>query len=579
MNAAQQVTIKFPVWRRRLLLVMVLMGFAVLLGRGIYLQSVHKAFLQQKGDARYSRSLILPAHRGMITDRYGEPLAISTPVESIWASPPDVKVTQAQITKLAKLLDIKPVELNKKLTSNNQREFIYVKRRIPPELAGRVMQLGIPGVFMQREYRRYYPEGEVMAHLVGFTGVDENGQEGFEFVQQDWLSGKPGSRRVIKDRQGRIVEDLEAVKVPQDGHDLVLSIDRKIQYLAYRELAAAVESNKAKAGAAIVLDAKTGEVLAMVNLPTYNPNNPVNMAGRSRNRAIVDSFEPGSTLKPVTAAAAIESGNYTAETEIQTAPGFIKIGAATVHDTHPQGLITVAQMIQKSSNVGAAKIALSLKPQYLWSVFNQMGFGHPTNIGFPGEASGKLRNYKTWRPIEQATMAFGHGISLTLLQLARAYTVFANDGELRPVSLLKLKDFPIGQQVFSAETARSIKDMLELVVQSGGTAPKAQILGYRVAGKTGTAHKLGVGGYQQDRYVSSFVGMAPASNPRLIMAVMIDEPSNGQYYGGAVAAPVFSVVMAGALRMLAIPQDATNDNIVIPPEDVPEDIPEVGETV
>lgn len=579
MNAAQQIIIKFPVWRRRLLLVMVLMGFAILLGRGIYLQSVHKAFLQQKGDARYSRSLILPAHRGMITDRYGEPLAISTPVESIWASPPDVKVTQAQITKLAKLLDIKSVELNKKLTSNNQREFVYVKRRIPPELAGRVMQLGIPGVFMQREYRRYYPEGEVTAHLVGFTGVDENGQEGFELAQQGWLSGKSGSRRVIKDRQGRIVEDLEAVKVPQDGHDLVLSIDRKIQYLAYRELAAAVEQNKAKAGAAIVLDAKTGEVLAMVNLPTYNPNNPVNMAGRSRNRAIVDSFEPGSTLKPVTAAAAIESGNYTAETEIQTAPGFIKIGVATVHDTHPQGLITVAQVIQKSSNVGAAKIALSLKPQYLWSVFNQMGFGRPTNIGFPGEASGKLRNYKTWRPIEQATMAFGHGISLTLLQLARAYTVFANDGELRPVSLLKLKDSPIGQQVFSAETAHSIKDMLELVVQPGGTAPRAQILGYRVAGKTGTAHKLGAGGYQEDRYVSSFVGMAPASNPRLIMAVMIDEPGNGQYYGGAVAAPVFSAVMAGALRMLAIPQDATNDNIVIPPEDVPEDIPEIGETV
>ena len=317
----------------------------------------------------------------------------------------------------------------------------------------------------------------------------------------------------------------------------------------------------------------------MVNLPTYNPNNPVNMAGRSRNRAIVDSFEPGSTLKPVTAAAAIESGNYTAATEIQTAPGFLKVGAATVHDAHPQGLITVAQIIQKSSNVGAAKIALSLKPQYLWSVFNQMGFGRPTNIGFPGEAPGRLRNYKTWRPIEQATMAFGHGISVTLLQLARAYTVFANDGELRPVSLLKLKDSPIGQQVFSAETAHSIKDMLELVVQPGGTAPRAQILGYRVAGKTGTAHKVGVGGYQADRYVSSFVGMAPASNPRLIMAVMIDEPSNGQYYGGVVAAPVFSAVMAGALRMLAIPQDAANNNIVIPPEDVPEDIPEVGETI
>ncbi len=578
MNAMQQTTIKLPVWRRRLLLAMVLAGFAVLLGRGIYLQSVHKAFLQQKGDARYSRSITLPAYRGMITDRHGKTLAYSAPVESIWASPPDVKVNQTQIKKLAKLLDINPLELSKKL-NNSQREFVYIKRRIPPELAESVMQLEVPGIFMQREYRRFYPGKESTAHLVGFTGIDENGQEGFELAQQDWLSGKSGSRRVIKDRQGRIVEDLEDVKVPQDGHDLALSIDLNIQYLAYHELAAVVEQNKAKAGSAIVLDAKTGEVLAMVNLPSYNPNNPVNLAGRSRNRAVVDIFEPGSTLKPITAAVAIESGNYNADTEIQTAPGFIKVGIATVHDAHPQGLMTVAQVIQKSSNVGAAKMALSLKPQYLWAAFNQMGFGRPVSIGFPGEASGKLRNYKTWRPIEQATMAFGHGISLSLLQLVRAYTVFANDGELLPVSLLKLKDSPVGQQVFSSETARSVKDMLELVVQPGGTAPRAQIQGYRVAGKTGTAHKLGVGGYQADRYVSSFVGMAPASNPRLIMAVMIDEPSNGQYYGGVVAAPVFSAVMAGALRTLAIPQDAANDNIVIPQEDVPEDIPEVEETI
>ncbi|MEZ0273162.1 MAG: peptidoglycan D,D-transpeptidase FtsI family protein [Methylophilaceae bacterium] len=569
MNAAQQIVIKLPAWRRRILLVVVLLGFAVLIGRGVYLQGMHKAFLQQKGDARYSRAMNLPAHRGMITDRYGEPLAISTPVESIWASPPDVKINAEQTKKLASLLNIKPKDINKKL-ANNEREFVYLKRRIPPELAGQVMHLGIPGVFMQREYRRYYPAGEVTAHLVGFTGIDENGQEGFELAHQNWLSGKPGSRRVIKDRQGHIVEDLEAVKVPQDGRDLTLSIDRKIQYLAYRELAHAVEEHKAKAGAAVVLDAKTGEILAMVNLPTYNPNNPVNMAGRARNRAIVDTFEPGSTLKPFTAAAVLEVGNFKSDTQIQTAPGWLKVGSAVIHDAHPQGLISVAEIIQKSSNVGAAKMALTLQPQYLWSVFNQMGFGTPTHVGFPGEASGKLRNYKTWRPIEQATMSYGHGISLTLLQLARSYSVFANDGELRPVSLLKLKEVPVGQQVFSAETAHRVKDMLELVVQAGGTAPRAQILGYLVAGKTGTAHKLGVGGYQADRYVSSFVGMAPASNPRLIMAVMIDEPSNGHYYGGTVAAPVFSSVMSGALRMLAIPQDAPNDNIVIPPEDAPE---------
>ena len=569
MNAAQQIIIKLPAWRRRTLLIVVLLGFAVLLGRSVYLQGMHRAFLQQKGDARYSRALTLSAHRGMITDRNGEPLAISTPVESIWASPPDVKTSPDQVKKLANLLAMKPVDVSKKF-ADDQREFVYLKRRIPPELAGQVMRLGIPGVFMQREYRRYYPAGEVTAHLVGFTGVDENGQEGFELAYQNWLSGKPGSRRVIKDRQGHIVEDLEAVKVPQDGHDLVLSIDRKIQYLAYRELAHAVEMHKAKAGAAIVLDAKTGEILAMANMPTYNPNNPVNINGRSRNRAIVDIYEPGSTLKPFTIAAALEAGTFKPETPVQTSPGWLKIGTATVHDAHPEGLLTVAQVIQKSSNVGAAKIALTMQPQFMWSVLNQMGFGSPAHAGFPGEASGKLRPYKTWRPIEQATMAFGHGISVSLLQLARAYGVFANDGELIPVSLLKTKDAPIGQQVVSAETAHQIKDMLELVVQPGGTAPKAQVLGYRVAGKTGTAHKLGIGGYQADKYIASFVGMAPASNPRLIIAVMIDEPSNGQYYGGAVAAPVFSAVMSGALRMLAVPQDAPNNNIVIPPEDVPE---------
>lgn len=569
MNAAQQIIIKLPAWRRRTLLIVVLLGFGVLLGRSVYLQGMHRAFLQQKGDARYSRSLTLSAHRGMITDRNGEPLAISTPVESIWASPPDVKTNPAQVKKLANLLDMKPAEVSKKV-DDDQREFVYLKRRIPPELAGEVMRLGIPGVFMQREYRRYYPAGEVTAHLVGFTGVDENGQEGFELAYQSWLSGKAGSRRVIKDRQGHIVEDLEAVKVPQDGHDLVLSIDRKIQYLAYRELAHAVETHKAKAGAAIVLDAKTGEILAMANMPTYNPNNPVNINGRSRNRAIVDIYEPGSTLKPFTIAAALEAGTFKPDTQIQTSPGWLKIGTATVHDAHPEGLLTVAQVIQKSSNVGAAKIALTLQPQYMWSALNQMGFGSPVHAGFPGEASGKLRPYKTWRPIEQATMAFGHGISVSLLQLARGYGIFANDGELMPVSLLKTKDAPIGQQVISAETAHQVKDMLEMVVQPGGTAPRAQVLGYRVAGKTGTAHKLGIGGYQSDKYISSFIGMAPASNPRLIIAVMIDEPSDGQYYGGAVAAPVFSAVMSGALRMLAVPQDAPNNNIVIPPENAPE---------
>ncbi len=562
----QQDAVKLPAWRRRLLLILILLSFAALLARSVYLQSLHKSFLQKQGDARYSRTLVLPSYRGRIVDRNDELLAISSPVESIWASPPDVEINAAKTAKLAALLQTTPKVIDAKFV-NTQREFVYLKRRLAPDLAAKVMSLSIPGVYTQREYKRYYPAGDVTAHLVGFTGLDNNGQEGFELAQNAWLSGKPGSRRVIKDRQGHIVEDLEAVKVPQDGHDLVLSIDRRIQYLAYRELAKAVEANKAIAGSAVVLDAKTGEILAMVNLPTYNPNHPVNIVGKTRNRAITDTYEPGSTMKPVSVSAALESGNFTPESLIQTSPGTLSIGPATIHDSHPEGLITVSQVIQKSSNVGAAKMALTLKPEFLWGYFNQAGFGAPTHIGFPGEASGILRNYKSWRPIEQATMAFGHGISVTLLQMARAYTMFANDGVLLPVSLLKLSDDPIGHQVYSAKVANEMKDMLETVVQPGGTAIKAQVPGYRVAGKTGTAHKLGPHGYEKDKYVASFIGMAPASNPRLIMAVMIDQPDNGSYYGGSVAAPVFSKVMADTLRMLGIPQDAPNNNVVIPDDD------------
>jgi cell division protein FtsI (penicillin-binding protein 3) len=574
-NQAQHHIVKLPAWRRRVLLIGVLVLFAGLFARGIYLQSLHKEFLQQKGDARYSRTLVLQAHRGKIVDRNGDLLAISSPVESVWASPPDVQMSKEQKTALAKLLTIKAKEIDKKI-SNREREFAYLKRRISPELAAKVMSLEIPGIFLQREYKRFYPAGDVTAHLVGFTGIDDNGQEGFELAKNSLLSGKAGSRRVIQDRQGHIVEDLEAVKVPQDGRDLVLSIDRRLQYLAFRELAKAVEVHKAKAGAVVILDAKTGEVLAMVNLPTYNPNNPVNIKGKTRNRAITDMFEPGSTMKAVTASAAMQFGDYKPDTKIQTAPGHMSIGPATIHDSHAHGVLTVAQVIQKSSNVGAAKMALSLKREELWSTFNQLGFGSRANIGFPGESSGILRGYKSWRPIEQATMSFGHGISVTLLQLARSYTVFANEGELKPVSLIKLTESPVGHQVFSAQVANDVKDMLEMVIQPGGTALRAQVAGYRIAGKTGTAHKLGSKGYEPDKYVASFVGIAPASNPRLIMAVMIDEPSieNDQYYGGVSAAPVFAAVMADALRMLAVPQDSPNTNVVIPPESI-EDAKEV----
>lgn len=568
-RAPQHHIVKLPAWRRRTLLVCVLALFVGLLGRGIYLQTLRKDFLQQKGDARFVRTLSLQAHRGKITDRNGELLAISSPVESIWASPPDVEINKKQKSALTKLLGISESEFDRKIAKNPDKEFVYIKRRISPALAAKVMEIKIPGIFTEHEYKRFYPAGDVTAHVVGFTGVDDNGQEGFELAQNTYLSGKPGERRVIKDRQGHIVEDLEAVKLPQDGHDLVLSIDRRIQYLAFRELQKSVDQFKAKAGAAVVLDAKTGEVLAMANIPTYNPNNPVNIVGKTRNRCITDIYEPGSTMKPMAVSAAMEFGPYKPDTKIDTGTGVLTLGPATIHDAHPHGVIPVAQVIQYSSNVGASKMALSLKKEELWSTYNQLGFGMQTHIGFPGEASGKLRPYKTWMPIEQATMSYGHGISVTLLQMARAYTVFANQGELKPVSLMKLNEMPVGHQVFSAEVANNMKDMLELVVQPGGTAIKAQVPGYRVAGKTGTAHKLGAGGYEEDKYVGSFVGLVPASNPRLIMAVMIDEPTTGEYYGGTIAAPVFSRVMADVLRMLAIPQDAPSTNVVSPPANAP----------
>jgi cell division protein FtsI (penicillin-binding protein 3) len=571
--ATTTLRVRLPLWRAWLVAGLLLLWFIALLLRSLYLQVLNNDFLRAKGDARSSRVIELSAHRGMITDRLGEPLAISTPVESVWASPQDVELTAEKTRQLAKLLDLPKTEIEQRL-QGTQKEFVYLKRGVPPEQAAKVMELGIPGVFLQRGYRRYYPAGDVMAHVLGFTDVDDNGQEGVELTYQNWLAGKTGSRRVIKDRVGHIIEDVASVKTPQEGRNLALSIDRKIQYLAYRELKNTVEMYKAKAGAIVVLDAKSGEILALANLPSYNPNNRVKLNRNStRNRSITDIFEPGSTMKPVTISAALEAGKFKPESMIETSPGHFSIGPATIHDAHPQGLLSVAQVIQKSSNVGAAKIALALQPEYLWGVFNHMGFGQVPHSGFPGEASGKVRPYKTWRPIEQATMSYGHGISVSLLQLARAYTVFAGDGELKPLSMLKLDEMPAGERVISPATAKSVRTMLEMVVQPGGTAPKARVLGYRVAGKTGTAHKEENGGYAANKYVSSFVGFGPVSDPRLVIAVMIDEPT-GQYYGGAVAAPVFSNVMGGALRMLSVPLDAPTSNTLLP-----DDGPEVKEVV
>jgi cell division protein FtsI (penicillin-binding protein 3) len=561
-------SVRLPVWRARLLLLLVFCGFMVLAARAFYLQGLHNDFLQQKGETRYARVVEISAHRGMVTDRNGEPLAVSTPVESVWASPADADLSAEQRVKLARLLGTDAAELRRHL-SDSEREFVYLKRQLPPEQAAKVVQLNLPGVFLQREYRRYYPAAEVTAHVVGFTGVDDNGQEGIELAYQEWLAGKRGSRRVIKDRLGRIIEDVESIRAPQQGRDLALSIDQRIQYLAFRELKSAVAEHDAKAGSIVVLDATSGEVLALANWPTYNPNNrdTLRMA-RSRNRAVVDLFEPGSTLKPFTAAAALESGLVGPGSVIDTEHGRFTIGKRTIRDVHPEGFLTVSQVIQKSSNVGSAKIALAMAPQKLWAIFSAVGFGTQTRVGFPGEATGRLRAYQSWKPIEHATMSYGHGVSVSLLQLARAYSVFATDGELKQLTLIR-RDQPFeGKRVVSRRTAQAVRKMLEMVTQPGGTATRAQVAGYRVAGKTGTAHKLDGATYAADRYVSSFVGFAPASNPRLVIAVMIDEPGGKYYYGGEVAAPVFSNVMAGALRLLGVTPDAPPDN-VIPPESAP----------
>jgi len=540
--------------RSRFVVLALLASFVVLGGRSFYLQVFQTDFLQKKGESRYERVIEMSATRGRILDRHGDVLAISTPVKAVWAIPEDARLSPAQSRQLAGLLEMDVRELNRKLAS--EKDFVFLKRQIPPDVAEKIAALHLPGVHDQREYRRYYPSGDAMAHVIGFTGVEDAGQEGVELALNDLLTGKPGSRRVIKDRRGQIVEDVESIRAPQEGKDVTLALDAKIQYLAHSQLKKAMAEHKAKAGGVVVLDAKTGEVLALANAPTYNPNNRVKLAGAQlRNRAFTDTFEPGSTFKPFTAALALEKGKFRFDTPIDTAPGRLTIGSATIHDAHRHDVLTLAEVIQKSSNVGAAKVSLSFPPEDMWQMYSSLGFGAPLKLGFPGEVGGRLRPAKTWRPIEQATMSYGHGISVTLMQMARAYLAFARDGDLIPVSLTRVDTPPrTGTPVFSGQTAREVRTMLEMAVQPGGTAPKAQIPGYRVAGKTGTAHKLDGGTYAA-KYVASFIGFAPASDPRLVVAVMIDEPSGKAYYGGDVAAPVFAEVMSGALRALGVPQD------------------------
>lgn len=542
--------------RRYLLLGALACAFSALIWRAVDLQVLDREFLQGQGDARHLRVVSMPAHRGMILDRRGEPLAISTPVQSVWANPQELVTERAQLPRLAKVLGMDVDELQRTLASKAQREFVYLKRRVSPVVAAQVKTLNVTGVSLQQEYRRYYPGGEVAAHVVGFTNIDDEGQEGLELAYTDWLRGEPGAKRVIKDGRRDIVESVESIRAPRPGQDLVLSIDRRIQYLAYRELKAAVKRHGARSASAVILDVERGEVLAMVNQPSYNPNNGgQRRSDHFRNRAITDVFEPGSTLKPFAVAAGLESRRYKPHTAVNTAPGYMQVGVNTVKDVRDFGQLDVTGVIRKSSNVGVTKIALSLPPKQLWTLLSDMGFGVSTGSGFPGEASGLLAHYHRWRDIEVATLSFGYGVSVTPLQLAQAYSIIAADGMMRPLSFLYQEEVPEARQVLRKKTARQLRAMMEEVVGPEGTAPLARVAGYRVAGKTGTVKKSVAGGYADDRYLAVFAGVAPSSHPRLAMVVVVNEPSNGEYYGGKVAAPVFSKVMSGALRLMNIPPD------------------------
>jgi len=549
----------------RVRFVLALLGglFLVLILRAMYMQVVQQDFLVGQGDARFRRTLTMEANRGVITDRNGEPLAISTPVQSIWASPAGMQpVPPEKLAALAKLLELPPSELAAKF-ADKRREFVYLKRQISPQLAEKVAALGIPGVAGQQEFRRYYPAGESFAHIIGFTGVDGKGQEGLELAREKMLAGKNGSRVVLKDRRGHIVEDLAAIERPRNGQTLVLAMDQRIQYIAYRELKNAVELNKAKAGAVVVLDAKSGEVLALANYPSFNPNNREGTTPEMlRNRGVIDLFEPGSTMKPLSIAVALEEGKARVNTVLDTHS--YMIGPATIRDVSPQPSLDITGIIKKSSNVGASKLALMVAPQDFWAYYDSLGFGRAPGSGFPGEASGRLRNWKTWRPIEQATMSFGYGVSVSLLQMARAYTIFANDGVLLPLSLYKISAPMPGKRVLSQKTADEMKGVLVANSEPGGGAVGGRIIGYSIGGKSGTARKLVGHTYVADKHRALFMGFAPGKNPKLIVTVMIDEPSAGKYYGGAVAAPVFSAVAGGALRVLNVQPDEPTNNTLLP---------------
>ena len=549
-------------WRSRLILFLIFIGFTALVVRAVWVQGFGNSFYEEKGNKATLRSIEMPASRGKILDRHGEVLATSLLAKAIIAFPDAIPedLSKEKISQLAKLLGVSESELRKKFAS--ERNQVFLKRQADLDIAKQIKELGIPGIAQNNEYKRLYPEGEAMAHIVGFTNVEDHGQEGMELAKEKELAGQPGRRRVIQDRLGRYVEGLGIIHPPKDGADLQLSIDSKVQFLAFNELKAIAEKHHAKAASAVVLDVQTGEVLALANWPTYNPNSRSNLSGEQlRNRVLTDTFEPGSTMKPFAISLALEKGLVQPNTSMPIGKSMV-VGKKAITDTHPYSVLTVSEVVQKSSNIGTVKMAMQLQPQEMWEMFQAIGLGQAPNLGFPGAVAGRLRPYKNWVPIDQATMSYGYGLSASLFQMARAYSIFARDGELVPATIYKTSNIPKGTQVISAKTAIQMREMLELVTQTGGTAPNAQTMGYRVGGKTGTAHKVEGKGYATNKYRGFFVGMAPMSAPRIVVAVMVDEPSTGGYYGGIVAAPAFANIVAGTLRTMNVLPDAAVKQMV-----------------
>ncbi len=549
-----------PVTRLYAFLLVFMLCSVALIARAVNLQVTETDFLQGQGEARFLREVVVPTRRGNILDRTGEPLAVSTPVDSVWVQPRELLQAPEHITTLAQVLGADAGDIERRLTQRSGREFVWLRRRLHPDLAAEIKALDLPGVYLQKEYRRFYPTGEVSAHVIGFTNIDDVGQEGLELTYNDWLQGKPGLKRVIRDRLGRTVEHSEVLHEAVHGHDLVLTIDRRLQYLAYRELKRTVLKHRAHSGSIVMLDIASGEVLAMVNQPAFNPNQPSGESDGMRNRALTDVFEPGSVMKPFSVAAALESGLFKPDTPVDTTPGTINVSGHTISDHRNYGPIDVTRIITKSSNVGATKLALQLKPEQLWSVYDRFGFGEVTGIGFPGESAGVLRNYQRWRRVEQATLSYGYGLSVTALQLASAFAALADDGRMRRPSLIQGADNP-AVSIMDSEIAHEISVMLETVTGPEGTGKAARIANYRVSGKTGTSRKASATGYAS-HYIATFAGFAPSSNPKLVAVVTIDDPSDGEYYGGLVAAPLFSTVMSGALRLLNIPPDSFEGALV-----------------